>query len=624
MAPPRTLGACYKEEKLSDDFLFGFDVVDDDDEKEYLAEIAIGAMGPRDDIDHFVRLGLMRGVEEWDQAIACASSMKDRATFVDPLDGQDVLAFLCEIYGVSSANPAPANRPEGLKRKSRNPCPRDVLPGKRPKKQKVAKKTCSPYWATISAQSQKVDETSERGLVRPRRENGDPMKVRSPSGPLVSQTPETPRDPPRDDTITDVDSERHGLEPSASLDSRIGPTTATPRLLSESPKDTTHDPIPEDPTAESDLDSASTSESAPPEPDTTKGPSDSPHCLLKTTGNNGNLKEENTGILKDASLNTSEPSSLLTQTPKRKAKSPYFLEQQQQQQQQQQRTPKSKPKPKPKPPRGTVSSLPFPRLDAPRFGLIQEELATDPFRLLIAVTFLIRTTGTAAIPTFRTVMKRYPTPADLAAADVDELVSMIGHLGLGLVRATAIQRYAKTWLEDPPRRGVKHAVKNYPLAGDGDGDGGRVLYVLRAEEDPENEADVNNHQKAMMISRSNTTTEWEIGHLTQGPYALDSWRIFCRDVFRGEAKDWKGRGREGETFQPEWMRVLPRDKELRACLRWMWMQEGWSWDPLTGDKVLLPDDLRRAVMDERVGYDDGGDLKIVADGEKKERLDLDE
>jgi hypothetical protein len=62
---------------------------------------------------------------------------------------------------------------------------------------------------------------------------------------------------------------------------------------------------------------------------------------------------------------------------------------------------------------------------------------------------------------------------------------------------------------------------------------------------------------------------WEIGHLTQGPYALDSWRIFCRDVLLGRSEHWTGKG-DDPGFQPEWMRVLPRDKELRACLRWMW------------------------------------------------------
>lgn len=56
-----------------------------------------------------------------------------------------------------------------------------------------------------------------------------------------------------------------------------------------------------------------------------------------------------------------------------------------------------------------------------------------------------------------------------------------------------------------------------------------------------------------------------------------------RDVLLGRAEDWKGKGaRPG--FQPEWMRVLPLDKELRAYLRYVkafTMQHPWwsSWPP---------------------------------------------
>ncbi|KAI7543896.1 hypothetical protein KC317_g16156, partial [Hortaea werneckii] len=37
-------------------------------------------------------------------------------------------------------------------------------------------------------------------------------------------------------------------------------------------------------------------------------------------------------------------------------------------------------------------------------------------------------------------------------------------------------------------------------------------------------------------------------------------------------------------FEPEWKRVLPQDKELIATLRWMWLREGWIWDPSNGAK----------------------------------------
>ncbi|KAJ8118385.1 hypothetical protein ONZ43_g4005 [Nemania bipapillata] len=86
---------------LPDDFMFGFDVEDDGD-REYLTEVAMRGMGHEDDIKRFICLGLVRGVEEWEQAICCASAMKDQGIFDHPLDGQDTLTFLSKIYGVET------------------------------------------------------------------------------------------------------------------------------------------------------------------------------------------------------------------------------------------------------------------------------------------------------------------------------------------------------------------------------------------------------------------------------------------------------------------------------------------------------------------------------------------
>jgi hypothetical protein len=70
---------------------------------------------------------------------------------------------------------------------------------------------------------------------------------------------------------------------------------------------------------------------------------------------------------------------------------------------------------------------------------------------------------------------------------------------------------------------------------------------------------------------------WEIAHLPgMGPYALDSYRIFCRD-----------RLREVEEGEPEWKRVLPLDKDLKPYLKWRWAQDGWDWDELTGKRRKL-------------------------------------
>lgn len=283
-------------------------------------------------------------------------------------------------------------------------------------------------------------------------------------------------------------------------------------------------------------------------------------------------------------------------------------------------TPSPNSKKSSRPSRGTVSALPIPPLSAERFGLVQEEFANDPFRLLIVVTFLVRTPGKVAIPVFRQLMERYPTPEALAAADPVDIEAMMHHLGLSNQRTETIQKYARIWLERPPCKDVRYGVKNYPQKGDGkdvragevfgpeDLDGEKDMAVKSGS--PDNYDSSKENDPHAKTKARGFGTSWEIGHLTSGRYALDSWRIFCRDVLLGRAEDWKGQGRD-PSFQPEWMRVLPEDKELRACLRWMWMREGWEWDVKTGEKVPLTEELRLAVDEGRVAYDSSGQLQML-------------
>ncbi|ODA79564.1 hypothetical protein RJ55_05158 [Drechmeria coniospora] len=254
-----------------------------------------------------------------------------------------------------------------------------------------------------------------------------------------------------------------------------------------------------------------------------------------------------------------------------------------------------------RPPPGTVSSLQFPPLTASHFGLLQEQVAHEPFWLLIAVTFLIKTKGKHAIPIFHQVRKRFPTPHQLAdPGNAEELSNMIHHLGLSVIRVKYLQKYAKAFVENPPRVGVRYKVRNYDR---------RDISLLPDTVD--GSSDVVNTDSLATFSQCDGDAEaWEIGHMTQGKYTIDSWRIFCRDEFLGRASDWNGKGREAE-FQPEWMRVMPLDKELRAYLRWMWMREGWEWDPMTGERKVLREATRRAADEGRVVYDDTGGLRIV-------------
>ncbi|RVX73385.1 hypothetical protein B0A52_03027 [Exophiala mesophila] len=217
-----------------------------------------------------------------------------------------------------------------------------------------------------------------------------------------------------------------------------------------------------------------------------------------------------------------------------------------------------------------LSTLPFPPLSHDTFGLMQERLAHDPFRLLIATIFLNKTPGERAMPVFYELMTRYPTPSDLASADTADIASMIHSLGFQNQRARKCVAMAKAWTASPPQLGRRFKKVDYPLKGDG--------------------RDVG---KDDVLEDADSRVAWEISHLPGlGPYSHDSWRMFCRDKLRGLSSGWNGENIvPSNSFEPEWKRVLPLDKELRAWMTWMWMKEGWVWNKETGQKTKASDAL---------------------------------
>jgi methyl-CpG-binding domain protein 4 len=215
-----------------------------------------------------------------------------------------------------------------------------------------------------------------------------------------------------------------------------------------------------------------------------------------------------------------------------------------------------------------LSTLPFPPISRPTFGLMQERLASRPFDLLLATIFLNKTPGERAMPVCYELLSKYPTPADLAAAAVEDITAIIRHLGFQNQRARKIVGLAKGWTEREPVKGVKYRKLNYPEKGDG--------------------RDVKEDE---VVFDDDERVAWEISHLPGlGPYSHDSWRMFCRDQLRGLSTGWNGEG-GAEGFEPEWKRVLPKDKELRAWMTWMWMKEGWKWDCETGRRTKASDEL---------------------------------
>lgn len=221
-------------------------------------------------------------------------------------------------------------------------------------------------------------------------------------------------------------------------------------------------------------------------------------------------------------------------------------------------------------------------------------------------------------------MKKWPTPDKLAAAEIGEVVQIFSTLGLQNQRAKKVVALAKAWVEDTPRKGRRWRRLHYPTKGDG-ADVGREE-VLGDEDDENDNEDDEKREEGENKTKGNERVAWEVGRLPGvGSYAIDSWRIFCRDELRGlphglpsldeltdasqtEAReeghaDNKKHANSHQSPQPEkpnetpqekvnktlkdelskeWTRVLPLDKELRAYLRWRWLRVGYIWDPVTG------------------------------------------
>lgn len=246
-----------------------------------------------------------------------------------------------------------------------------------------------------------------------------------------------------------------------------------------------------------------------------------------------------------------------------------------------------------------LSTLPFPPLSHESFGLMQERLAHDPFRLLIATIFLNKTPGERAMPVFYQLMSRYPTPLDLANAEVGDITTIIYGLGFQNQRARKCVAMAKVWIVTPPQRNNRYKKLNYPLKGDG--------------------KDIGNDE---VINDIDGRVAWEISHLPGlGPYSHDSWRMFCRDKLRGVAESWNGEGaKDNEGFEPEWKRVLPLDKELRAWLTWMWMKEGWVWNKETGHRTKASEEMMKMARDGGIVVEEQNSDHLIVKHVKEERV----
>lgn len=130
---------------------------------------------------------------------------------------------------------------------------------------------------------------------------------------------------------------------------------------------------------------------------------------------------------------------------------------------------------------GVLPSLPhFRPTSENEFGLIQEKLRHEPWKMLVAVIFLNVTTAKMALPLLAQLLERWPTPEALSqgtllgriwhlrVADFEELSAFLYPIGLYNTRARRLIDFSTMWLSQPPRHDVltvrKGLVKYPPTA----------------------------------------------------------------------------------------------------------------------------------------------------------------
>ncbi|KLO07623.1 hypothetical protein SCHPADRAFT_836401 [Schizopora paradoxa] len=181
--------------------------------------------------------------------------------------------------------------------------------------------------------------------------------------------------------------------------------------------------------------------------------------------------------------------------------------------------------------------------------LIQERVADDPWKLLVAVMLLNKTAGKLAIPVFWQILSIWGTPEALSEANAADLKELIQPLGLHERRSKRMIELSKAYIADPPRVDTLRPTNSY-------------LVPVK---------DVVTGEARILVKEKYPPTP--ASHLPgSGPYALDSYRIFCMP---------------GD----HWKTVMPADKELIKYMKWKWaLFEQRHWDPVHG--VLGPVDAK--------------------------------
>lgn len=81
------------------------------------------------------------------------------------------------------------------------------------------------------------------------------------------------------------------------------------------------------------------------------------------------------------------------------------------------------------------------------YGLLQEQLNKDPWKIFVCCIFCNLTKRVQAEPYFWEVLRRWPTPHDLSLANKAELIKLIGPLGLSERRSKALIKMSDDYIK---------------------------------------------------------------------------------------------------------------------------------------------------------------------------------
>ena len=88
------------------------------------------------------------------------------------------------------------------------------------------------------------------------------------------------------------------------------------------------------------------------------------------------------------------------------------------------------------------------------YGLLQEEINADPWKIFICCIFCNLTKRVQAEPFFWKVIETWPTPEKLSEANITELENIIKPLGVSRRRALSLKKMSEgyiknNWKDDP-------------------------------------------------------------------------------------------------------------------------------------------------------------------------------